>query len=129
VIYVDSSVLLAELLAENRRPPEAIWREPLTSSRLLAYEVWNRVHVRGLPRPHHAAARNLLGRVDLIELSQIVLARARQPFPMHVRTLDALHLAQALFMHRQSPLHLATYDRRLGDAAEALGIPLLDLRP
>ena len=43
MIYVDSSVLLADVLAEPRFPPETLWDEDLASSRLLAYEVWNRL--------------------------------------------------------------------------------------
>jgi predicted nucleic acid-binding protein len=127
VIYVDSSVLLAELLSESRRPPEAIWLEPMTSSRLLACDVWNRVHVRGLPGMHHPAAGNLLARVSLVELTPVVLERAMHPFPIHVRTLDSLHLATALYLHRLAPLRLATYDGRLAAAAEAIGVPLVEL--
>lgn len=129
MIYLDSSVLLAELLAENRRPPEATWGEPMTSSRLLVYEVWNRVHARGLSATHGGAAENLLGRVGLIELTPRVLERANRPFPILVRTLDSLHLATALYLHRQAPLRLATYDRRMAEGSRALGIPLLDLPP
>ena len=44
MIYVDTSVALAHLLAEDRRPPEALWTEELVTSRLLEYELWNRLH-------------------------------------------------------------------------------------
>jgi hypothetical protein len=52
VIYVDISVLLADLLAEPRSPPETLWDEALASSRLLVYEVWNRIHASGLTVSH-----------------------------------------------------------------------------
>jgi predicted nucleic acid-binding protein len=52
VIYVDSSVLLADLLDESRSPPEALWDEDLASSRLLVYEVWNRINAYGLMISH-----------------------------------------------------------------------------
>ena len=42
MIYLDSSVLLAGVLAEPRSPAETLWEEDLASSQLLAYEVWNR---------------------------------------------------------------------------------------
>jgi hypothetical protein len=48
VTYLDSSVALAHLLAEELEPPEELWREPLISSRLLQYEVWRRIHARQL---------------------------------------------------------------------------------
>ena len=45
MIYVDSSVVLADLLAEPRSPPEALWDKDLASSRLLVYEVGLNVRV------------------------------------------------------------------------------------
>ena len=50
MIYLDSSVALAQLLGEGRSPPQALWQEPLVSSRLIEYEIWNRVHARGFAR-------------------------------------------------------------------------------
>lgn len=128
MIYVDTSVVLAELLAEQPAPPPSLWREPLVASRLLAYEVWTRIHARRLHGTHAAAARQLLGRVSLLELAPPVLARALEPFPAPVRTLDALHLASIEFLRGQrQPVELATYDRRLHVAARALGVPVVDL--
>lgn len=125
MIYLDSSVALAHLLAEDRVPPESLWQESLILSRLLQYEIWNRLNVRKLGRSHGEAARTLIGRVALIELAPPVLERALAPFPLPVRTLDALHLASIEFLRArgQSP-ELATYDDRLVAAASALGIPL-----
>jgi predicted nucleic acid-binding protein len=124
VIYLDSSVVLAHLLVEDHVPPERLWREPLTSSRLLEYEVWTRLHARRLARSHGEAARTLVGRIALIELAPPVLARALEPFPRPVRTLDALHLASMEFLraHGQD-VKLASYDRRLLTAARGLKIP------
>jgi len=48
VIYVDTSVALAQLLAEDRRPPASLWNETLVASRLLEYELWTRLHARKL---------------------------------------------------------------------------------
>jgi uncharacterized protein len=127
VIYLDSSVALAHLLAEDRAPPERLWREALVSSRLLEYEVWNRIHARRLERSHGDAVRELIGRVALIELAVPVLARALESFPVPVRTLDALHLASIEFLRaRRQTVDLASYDERLLAGARALGIPLYD---
>ena len=48
MIYVETSVVLAQLLAEDRCPPESLWTGTPVSSRLTEYEVWTRVHARGL---------------------------------------------------------------------------------
>lgn len=129
MIYVDSSVVLAQLLAEDRFPHPDFWTQnPLVSSRLLEYEVWNRINARGLGLSHGEDVRLFLGRLAFIELAPAVLARALEPFPAPVRTMDALHLASIEFLRGlgQRPA-LATYDRRLSEAAGALGVPLATL--
>ena len=126
MIYLDSSVLLAQLLAEDRKPDPSLWREPLVSSRVLEYEVWVRLHARGLAGSHGDAARELLAHVSLLELHPLVLARALEVFPSPVRTLDALHLASMEYLRgRRMTLRLATYDDRLRAAARSLGIDCL----
>ena len=127
MIYVDTSVLLAHLLAEDRRPPATFWAEPLAASRLIEYETWTRVHARGLQQTHGELARALLGQVALLELRSPVLARAVDPFPTRVRTLDALHLASAEFLRRRVPdLRFATYDRRLAEACDAMDFDVFE---
>jgi uncharacterized protein len=128
VIYVDTSVALAHLLAQDRTPRAALWREPLVSSRLLTYEVWNRIHARRLARALADDVGDLLGRFAFLELTPPVLARALQPFPMPVRTLDALHLASMVFLAEQGQdIRLATYDAQMREVAGALGLRRYDL--
>jgi hypothetical protein len=128
VIYVDTSVLLSQLLDEQRQPPAALWDEDLVSSRLAEYEVWVRLNAKGLAASHGEAARELLGRIALSELSPTVLARALEPFSVAVRTLDALHLASIEFLRaHRLPVRLASYDERQQAAARKLGIDLYPL--
>lgn len=97
MIYLDTSVALAHLLSEDRRPPDELWAEELVTSRLL-------------------------------ELRADVLERALQPFPTPVRTLDALHLASLAFLReRGRAVVLASYDRRMVEAAVAMGIEVYPL--
>jgi len=118
LIYLDTSVLLAQLLAEDRKPPADLWKEPLLSSRLLEYEVWCRLHARHLEASHGEAARQLLGRISFLELSPETLGRA----------LDALHLASIEFLRgRRLDVRLATYDRRMTTTASSMAIPLVPL--
>lgn len=123
--YIDASVLLAQLLAEDRVPPADLWEDALVSSRLTEYEVWNRLHSRGLASSHGESTRLLLGRLAILELARPILARALEPFSAPVRTLDALHLASAHFLREQGQrVRIASYDARLNTAARALGFEL-----
>lgn len=128
MIYLDSSVVLARLLAEDRSLPDSAFLSSLVSSRLLEYEVWNRIHARGLTRSHGQQARDLINRVSQIDLAPPVLARALKPFPIAVRTLDSLHLATIEFLRRRGKsIEFASFDERLLAAARALRIPLFAL--
>jgi predicted nucleic acid-binding protein len=128
VIYLDTSVALAHLLAEDRKPPERLWKEPLVSSRLLEYEVWSRINSRRLGQMHGDNARTLIERLALLELTPPILARAIEPFPAPVRILDELHLASVEFLRgRGQSVELATYDERMIAGARALGIGLAKL--
>jgi len=128
LIYLDTSVALAHLLAEDRVPPDRLWQEPLISSRLIEYEIWTRIHARKLTRSHADEVRSLLSRLALIELAPPVLARALEPFPKPVRTLEGLHLASMDFLRNQGQsVTLASYDDRLINGARALRFPLYKL--
>lgn len=128
MVYLDTSVALAHLLAEDRVPPPALWSETLVSSRLLEYELWTRLHGRGLGRSHADVARGVLTRLALVELAPPVLVRATEPFPGAPRTLDALHLATVDFLRgRKQAVRFASYDARQAAIAMELDIPLYPL--
>jgi hypothetical protein len=125
MIYLDTSVALAQLLGEDRRPEPELWNESLVTSRLLEYELHVRLHARRLSKSHGEAAQQLIARVAILELSPPVLSRALEPFPVELRTLDALHLASLEFLRGQGAnVALASYDTRMLAAARSLEIPL-----
>jgi predicted nucleic acid-binding protein len=127
-VYLDTSVALAHLLAEDLAPPASIWDEFLISSRLLEYEVWNRVYAYKLGAAERDTARELIGRISLVELVAPILDRAKEPFPAPVRTLDALHLSTVSFLgeHDQT-IRLATYDTGMKKAAQKMHLALYAL--
>lgn len=128
MIYLDTSVALAQLLAEDRLPPPTLWSETLVSSRLIEYETWTRLHARGLGKSHGEIARELLQRIAMLELVHPVIARALEPFPHPVRTLHALHLASLDFLRLQGQdVRLASYDTRMISAARRMKIPTVML--
>ena len=109
-------------------PGRRFWDRLIVSSRLLEYELWNRVHARGMLSTHGDAVRALLPRIGMLELTPIILQRALLSFPLPVRTLDGLHLASVSYLRDQrQPVSLATYDRRMQDVAEAMQIPVVAL--
>ena len=71
MIYLDTSVALAHLLSEDRIPPEALWDEPLVSSRVLEYELWIRIDARRLGESYGELVRLLVGRLALLELTPL----------------------------------------------------------
>ena len=128
MIYLDTSVALAQLLAEDRLPPARLWRESLVSSRLFEYEIWTRIHGHRLSESHGDFVRAIVGRMAMLELTTPILARALELFPAPVRTLDALHLASMDFLRANGQVvELATYDDRLARAARAMKIALYRL--
>ena len=128
MIYVDSSVALAHIFGERATPPRKLWDERLASSLLLRFEVWNRIHARGLGESLANETQATLARIELFEMSEEILERALAPFPLPIRTLDGLHLATMDYLiTNDHDVELASYDQRLNAAAEALRIPLYAL--
>jgi hypothetical protein len=128
VIYLDTSVALAQLLAEDRQPPAHPWQELLVSSRLLQYELWTRIHSRRLAGTHADAVRALLGQIAFLEMVPEVLARAREPFPHGCPHpgYPAPRISPLSPVAGQS-VSLATDDRRMSAAARQLGFDVFEL--
>ena len=69
-----------------------------------------------------------IGRIGLLELVSPVLVRVLEPFPIPLRTLDALHLATIVFLQEHGQdTKLASYDERMLKAARKLRIPIYPL--
>lgn len=112
---------------ESSSAPDA-WQADLISSRLLACEVWHRIHAKGLAQSHGPDIRRFLRGIRLLELEANILERATEPFPVHARTLDAPHLASMEYLRSERrALELASYDNRLIAAALALRIDIAPL--
>ena len=95
---------------------------------MLEYEVWNWVHAYGVAHSVGNEAQALLLRVGMVEMTRSVLAKALEPLPVPLRTLDSLHLATMDFLRsRGATVELASYDDRLVAAARAVGMPVAAL--
>ena len=124
-IYLDSSALVKLVIREPesgalrrflRRQPS----ERRVTSTLARVEVVRAVTAGG-PRAV-AHARRQLARVDQLNIDRDLLDAAAMLAPETIlRSLDAIHLAAARSMGAELRSVL-TYDRRMQDAARALGI-------
>ena len=135
--YLDSSVLLRIVLGQRDRLKE--WRtvQVGVASALVEVEclrTLDRLRLAdGIAAEEIARRREtvyqILESLTLVELTRSVLARAAQPLPVVLGTLDALHLATALLWREQTgeDLFLATHDTALGLAARSVGFRVLGL--
>jgi len=138
IAYVDSSVILRLVLAE----PNALREWPDVhqgvTSALAEVEV-----LRTLDRlrfsapnldPHGLAGRRevafrILEGLETVEITRGVLARAAQPLPTPLGTLDAIHLVSALGWREQfEALVFATHDLALSAAARASGLEVIGVK-
>jgi predicted nucleic acid-binding protein len=134
--YIDASVLLRVAF----RQPGALktWsevEEPVSSEliRLECLRTIDRARLaQGLSELEVAERREIvleaLGGFHLIPVDSEVLARASDPFPTLINSLDAIHLATAILSRSEvGSLEIATHDVELGLAARAMGFEVLGL--
>jgi predicted nucleic acid-binding protein len=126
--YVDSSafIKLAAEEPESEALTAALDGWPLTSSALLEVEAV--IAVRRREPDEVRTVRELLRGVELVELDADVRRAAGNLRDPRLRSLDAIHLATALWLgERCGPIF--TYDDRLISAARALGLTVSVPRP
>ncbi|MGH2844383.1 MAG: type II toxin-antitoxin system VapC family toxin [Solirubrobacteraceae bacterium] len=120
--YVDSSALVK--LAVDEPESEALRRylrrrRPLVSSALARTEVLRALLLEG--DEGVVRGRAVLGRVELVRVNDRVLNAAGVLLPPDLRSLDAIHLATAGQLGPDLS-QVVTYDDRMLDAAEGLGL-------
>lgn len=127
LLYLDASAIVKMVVEEPESAALSAmlrsWPERASSSLALA-EVPRALSRMGARAAALARAERVLERITLIRLDvDILKAAGRLPSPT-LRTLDALHLASALFLGTE--LHgLVTYDLRLAEAATNSGLEVL----
>ena len=131
IAYIDTSALLRLVLREPGGLEELRSCEVLVSSELIAVESFrtiDRLRLQGALSTEEAASRRetateWLEAVDLVLLQRPILARASEPFPIPLGTLDALHLSTALVWQDRTrrEIVVATHDRDLALAARSFG--------
>lgn len=135
IAYLDASVVLRVVLGQSGALAEWGGVDVGVASALMEVEclrTLDRLRLRvGMGADDVAARREAVYRLceemEIVTPSASVLARASQPFPTPLGTLDAVHLATALLWQeiRQEALVFATHDRALATAARASGLRVL----
>jgi predicted nucleic acid-binding protein len=142
--YLDTSVVLSWLLEGSNVIQPLEGSRSVASSRLLWTEVARGLHralqTERLSAVAATAARHRFARlatgITSIRLTESVLRRAEGPYPVVVRTLDALHLASAeLWLGAELPagdparMSVWSLDTRMNQCAALLGFatPLLEM--
>lgn len=132
IAYLDSSTILRIVLGQDNALKE--WRSITEGAASALVEVeclctLDQLRLaEGLDDAEIAVRREavfqVLEAVEVVELTRPVLARAAQPLPTALGTLDAIHLATALLWKDRSgeDLVMATHDDALATAARASGL-------
>jgi predicted nucleic acid-binding protein len=133
VKYVDASAVLRILFAEPGPTVPLPGGDRIVSSRLVEIEsarAVDRERLLGhLDDAETARKRkelaDLLARLDLAAIDADVVERARSPFAVNVRALDAIHVATAEVLAAEAagePLEFWTHDDRQATAALSRGL-------
>ena len=129
IAYVDSSVLLRKVLRQSGSLRE--WKAIRTgvASALVETEclrTLDRLRLRSNLSDRDLSLRRaaVFRLLESMEVTAPVLARAAQPLPTELGTLDAIHLATALLWSQRigAGVVMATHDVALGIAARACGL-------
>ncbi|MEJ7731955.1 MAG: type II toxin-antitoxin system VapC family toxin [Polyangiaceae bacterium] len=122
VTYLDSSAIVKLVVAEAESASLLRYlqqRRTLLSSALARTEVMRACLSLGASAQQRVDS--VLGRIDLVRVSDRVLTLAGELHPPTMRSLDAIHLATASLLGKESVARLVTYDTRMAAAARALG--------
>ena len=127
--YVDTSAAAKLVLRERGSAAMLRWAEAhdgeYCSSDILRVELLRAVR-RTAPESQ-ARARSVLDTLLLTALTTETFERAALLEPAQLRSLDAVHLAAALDVGPDLD-GIVTYDGRLAEAAQALGVPVVSPR-
>ena len=126
-LYLDSSALVKLVVAEPESAAllKLLRTSPIrVSSTLSLAEVPRALRRAGFSAGARRRARDVLARVNLVDIDRRVLSGAAALDPAALRTLDAIHLATALSI-REDLQAVVTYDRRLTAAAQRAQLEVL----
>ena len=131
--YVDASAVLRILFSESGSKVPLAGNDRVVSSQLVEIEAFRAVDrerlLGNLDDAETASKRkelaDLLAILDLAAIDAEVVGRAKSPFAVNVRSLDAIHVATAEILAAEAkgePLEFWTHDDRQATAALSRGL-------
>ena len=131
--YVDASAVLRILFSESGSKVPLAGNDRVVSSQLVEIEAFRAVDrerlLGNLDDAETARKRkelaDLLAMLDLAAIDAEVVDRAKSPFAVNVRALDAIHVATAEILAAEAegePLEFWTHDDRQATAALSRGL-------
>ena len=129
MLYLDTSALVKLVLVEAQSGDLADWLDERVEMRWITSTLADvelpRAIIRAGQRASLASAPAVLARLDRFEIDDVVRSTAASFEDPGLRTLDAIHLATARVAASVARLEaFVTYDGRLAEAADALGLPI-----
>ena len=123
VVYLDASAIVKLVVPEPGSPEleNGLRERSRVTSAISRVEVVRAVSRRAAPSSRSPA--DVLARLTSIAVDDTVISLAASMTPSQLRTLDAIHLASALQVAPDLDAFI-TYDRQLGHAAAAAGLPV-----
>jgi uncharacterized protein len=129
-LYLDTSALVKLIVTEDETPALRTFLREFANDVRFTAALSRTELLRAVRRSGSfelaAHANRVLGRLDMVTLTNRLLDEAGAIGPPELRTLDAIHLAAA----RTAPAlrGFITYDLRLAAAAEAVGVAVVTPR-
>jgi len=123
-VYLDSSALVKLVVVETESDAltgHLHGHPDRVSCALARVEVIRAVGAHGQNAVNRA--RQLLQRVSLVRLDDVLLDEAAALNQVKLRSLDAIHLAAARALGHELA-EVITYDRRMAEAADHIGLPV-----
>lgn len=130
--YVDSSVLIRVILNESGKMLPLLEYKEIYASDLVRIECMrtyyrlkfeNKITTQQLAE-YVEKTGLLFKKLSLIPISRFLITRCTQALPIHVRSLDAIHLGTALLLAEKTNTDISffTHDKKLAQAARAMGL-------
>lgn len=128
MIYLETSALVKLIRIEAESDDLGDWLDQRIEIRWITSaltEVELPRAIRAVAPEGLPAVPSVLARLDRFEIDQVIRSTAAAYLNPALRSLDAIHLATAQTAASSAPLTaLVTYDNRLREAADALGITI-----